>query len=401
MSQSLTSQLNDLLQAIHIPILLLSPTDLTPSLLIAILESFLGTKISLIANQNPPTQIQNMKIFLGVLETDILQRDLGLSNVDPRRLSEGEWDEVVFVGELLCWVARRIGLLDVNPKVDVTPRAPQAEETPASSKGGCNKRKGRRRGVSEPYPPHPELDTESVFYCGSSTTTTKLTQQTLSSFELGESRMWSDTTVDYNDNEEELSDPSTPSSSFSFLPPPSTPPRCIHQIPSPSLLLSADIDTNYSFPFPPTPPERSDDAERSFCTCHPSLAKHLPIEHDHPSLSSSSVSPSVRRDGYIQQVDEDFEVESFERSRGTILLDTSTSSLMAGRDGFKTLVSILRFLLTDVMVDVHVLKQEKKRGRSKKLAVANREFERTLELLNERALLLSQLADLKKGRVLI
>lgn len=46
------------------------------------------------------------------------------------------------------------------------------------------------------------------------------------------------------------------------------------------------------------------------------------------------------------------------------------------------------------------LKQEDERGRSKKLAVANREFERTLELLNERAVLLSQLADLKKGRVL-
>ena len=45
-------------------------------------------------------------------------------------------------------------------------------------------------------------------------------------------------------------------------------------------------------------------------------------------------------------------------------------------------------------------KQEEERGRAKKLAVANREFERTLELLNERAALLSQLADLKKSRVL-
>ena len=349
-----------------------------------------------------------MKIFLGVLETDILQRDLGLSNVDPRRLAEGEWDEVVFVGELLCWVARRIGLLDVNAKVDVTAHAPQAEEIPASSsRGRSNKGRRRRRGVSEPYPPHPELDTESVFYCGSSTTTmtmtTKHTQQTLSSFGLGESRIESDTTVDYNNNEEELSDPSTPSSLLSFLPPPSTPPRCIHQIPSPSLLLSADLDTDGSFPFPPTPPKPSNDTERSFCTCPPSLAKHLPIEHDHPSLSpSSSVSPSVRRDGYIQQVDEDFEVESFERSRGTIFLDTSTSSLMAGRDGLKALVSILAFVfcVSDVIADVDVLKQEEERGRSKKLAVANREFERTLELLNERAALLSQLADLKKGRVL-
>lgn len=240
-------------------------------------------------------------------------------------------------------------MLDVNPNlVDAQPPA------------GCNKsrRRRKRRGVSEPYPPHPELDTDSVFYCGSSTTT-KHTQQTLSSFELGESRIESDTTVEYN---EELSNPSTPSSSFSFLPGP-TPPRCIHQIPSPSL-----------FPFPPPPPPPKRDADRSFCTCPPSLSKHLPIEHehDHTSPSSSSVSPSVRMDGYIQQVDEDFEVESFERSRGSILLDTS----MAGS-----------------------LELEE-RGRAKKLAVANREYERTLELLNERAMLLSQLADLKKGRVL-
>ena len=100
-------------------------------------------------------------------------------------------------------------------------------------------------------------------------------------------------------------------------------------------------------------------------------------------------------DGYIQQVDEEFEVESFERSRGTISLDTSTGSL-------KTRVSILAFVfcVRDVMANVHVPMQEEERGRAKKLAVANREFERTLELLNERAALLSQLADLKKGRVL-
>ena len=88
-------------------------------------------------------------------------------------------------------------------------------------------------------------------------------------------------------------------------------------------------------------------------------------------------------------------MESFERSRGTISLDTSTGSL-------KTRVSIPAFALCvrDVIANVHVPKQEEERGRAEKLAVANREFERTLELLNERAALLSQLADLKKGRVL-
>jgi hypothetical protein len=52
-----------------------------------------------------------MKIFLGVLEADIISEDIGLSDIDPRRLAAGEWEEVVFVAKLLCWLGKQMGLL--------------------------------------------------------------------------------------------------------------------------------------------------------------------------------------------------------------------------------------------------------------------------------------------------
>ena len=45
-----------------------------------------------------------MKVFLGVLEDDVFQADIGLSEIDPRRLVAGQWEEVVFVGGTLCWL---------------------------------------------------------------------------------------------------------------------------------------------------------------------------------------------------------------------------------------------------------------------------------------------------------
>ncbi len=115
----LVSQLNELLTALRIPIPIQHPTDLTPSLLLAILESFLSSRLPLspsirqAALSKSPTRhtealnarVQCMKIFLGVLETDILKNDdMGLSGVDPRKLAAGEYAEVTLVAEALCWV---------------------------------------------------------------------------------------------------------------------------------------------------------------------------------------------------------------------------------------------------------------------------------------------------------
>src|SRR6266540_3894596 len=110
---TLVSQLNALLNSLHIPIPLESPTDLTPRLLVAILESLIGMRIPVIERQDNSqvSKVQNMKVFLGVLETDILQEDVGLSQLGPRRLANGEWEEVVVVAKLLCWIGWRMKLI--------------------------------------------------------------------------------------------------------------------------------------------------------------------------------------------------------------------------------------------------------------------------------------------------
>ncbi|KAK0487872.1 hypothetical protein IW261DRAFT_1558915 [Armillaria novae-zelandiae] len=135
----LVSELNELLTALRIPIPIQSPTDLTPSLLLAILECFLSSRLPLSPRLRHaavskcltrPTEalnarVQCMKIFLGVLETDILKNDdLGLSGVDPRKLAAGEYAEVTLVAEALCWVGRQGGLVraerDVHSPSEMT-----------------------------------------------------------------------------------------------------------------------------------------------------------------------------------------------------------------------------------------------------------------------------------------
>jgi hypothetical protein len=116
----LVEQLNDLLQILNInlSIPIESPMDLTPSLLIGILESLLGSRIPFDDNAGMISpgriaigdikKVQDMKIFLGVLEHDILGMDVGLSDVDPRRLARGEWEDVVYVAEILCWIGTQL-----------------------------------------------------------------------------------------------------------------------------------------------------------------------------------------------------------------------------------------------------------------------------------------------------
>ncbi|SJL07974.1 uncharacterized protein ARMOST_11332 [Armillaria ostoyae] len=122
----LVSELNELVAALRIPIPIQYPTDLTPSLLLAILECFLSSRLSLspsirqaaVSKSPAPraealnARVQCIKIFLGVLETDILKNDdLGLSGVDPRKLAAGEYAEVTLVAEALCWVGQQAGLI--------------------------------------------------------------------------------------------------------------------------------------------------------------------------------------------------------------------------------------------------------------------------------------------------
>lgn len=115
---TLVPTLNALLAGLSLPFGLTSPTDLAPSLLLAILESILESRLpipaSIRASRSSLAKVEAMKVFLGVLECDVLpaDEDIGLADLDPRRLADGCWEETVFVGELLCWLGRKRGIIE-------------------------------------------------------------------------------------------------------------------------------------------------------------------------------------------------------------------------------------------------------------------------------------------------
>jgi hypothetical protein len=65
------------------------------------------------------SQVEAVKMFLGVLGNDVLREDL--SAIDPRRVAQGEREEIMYVGKLLLLVAKRVGLLGVDEIVDLDP----------------------------------------------------------------------------------------------------------------------------------------------------------------------------------------------------------------------------------------------------------------------------------------
>ncbi|KAG1780577.1 hypothetical protein EV702DRAFT_1078725 [Suillus placidus] len=129
---TLVPTLNALLAGLSLPFGLTAPTDLAPSLLLAILESILESRLpipaSIRASRSSLAKVEAMKVFLGVLECDVLpaDEDIGLADLDPRRLADGCWEETVFVGELLCWLGRKRGIIeelvddDNEGEVDIT-----------------------------------------------------------------------------------------------------------------------------------------------------------------------------------------------------------------------------------------------------------------------------------------
>ena len=117
---ALTTTLNALLKGLGLPFVLESPFDLTPRMLLAILECILESRLPLSEgvreSRSDLDGIEAMKIFLGVLEADIIKMDVGLGDVDPRALARGEERETVFVGELLCWLGQKSGILPLGLK---------------------------------------------------------------------------------------------------------------------------------------------------------------------------------------------------------------------------------------------------------------------------------------------
>lgn len=107
-SFDLVACLNKLIQNLGIPLEIEAPYELTPSLLIAMLECLLRRRLPLAQTlrgaRDLHSKTQAMVVFLEELEDETLDYDAGCGDVDPARLAFGEWDEVVFVGQVLCWL---------------------------------------------------------------------------------------------------------------------------------------------------------------------------------------------------------------------------------------------------------------------------------------------------------
>ena len=292
-THTLVYQLNALLKSLQLPILLQSPTDLTPSLLIGVLESLLSSRIPLEfspSRSRSKTNIQSMKVFLGVLESDIVKMDVGLSTIDPRRLANGEWEEVVFVGEVLCWVGMQLGLISESHDDDDDDQLQYVVENHGDM------------AVDRPYSP----STSSAMSVATKKTTS------FSNFSLHR-HTESNTSMSFSDTPLDSSTPVQAPRKLPSLvasPQPSPSARCIHEVPSPSIVLTPDIDNTF--------PELTS----SYYIC---------------SETQLPQNTTVRDTGYIEPVDEELELRSFESNqsiydqRPSTFFDDHKVSLNDGR----------------------------------------------------------------------
>ncbi|CAK5270122.1 unnamed protein product [Mycena citricolor] len=296
---TLLPQLRDLLSALDMPFTLETHEELTPSLLIRLLEALLQTRLLLPADlrhalyhgtdADGHATVQCMKIFLGVLQADVLQTDVGLSALDPRKLARGGQEETLFVARLLCWYARRLGIVGAR-----------RTETPETG--------------SVSVPPSSWAETSVV-----ETNVTDVTS-------FGEV----DADEDAEDEEEEEEEEQREFDELAHLSTPlqSSPPhpRCIHDVSDMSLRMLSDTDAHCIHEVPSPSKSASPRRRTSTSTSTPSAipsphrshSPHPPDANDaSPTASyvSPSSSPRVRYTGYIGLVDEDAEIAAFERER--------------------------------------------------------------------------------------
>ncbi|KAI8994246.1 hypothetical protein BD414DRAFT_481869 [Trametes punicea] len=356
----LVNSLNELLERLHmkLPFPLESPFDLTPSLLLGILESILECRLpipsAIRASRDFASKVQAMKIFLGVFETDVLGGlDVGLSDIDPRRLAAGEEDEVVFIGELLRWLGRQRGILS-------------PEASPSTSRGHHS------------APPSLPLNVRQRALSPSThSTVTSGVQSNLSMVRTALAE--TDTTVMSVASESlaPLASADLPEMS-SFRPPSDLagsarsratssrpPPRCIHEVEDPSF-LAADADTSLF-----------DGDAASVCRC-----AHLEGNLDDRFVKPTTPSP-VRRDGWIQRSDEKPEVD-FYHSRRT----PSSAPATIGRRATS---------YPGVRSPPSAAEDEWSPGSGPRRIITphNAPTQYTVALLEERARLLEQLAQIK------
>lgn len=354
---TLVPSLNELLVSLSLPFALEIPTDLTPSLLLAILESIIEARLpipnSVRASRTREAKIRAMLVLLGVLECDVLRggvdgselldgedaggvnvsvagwsTDIGLGEVDPEKLADGGWEETVFVGELLCWLARRRGILpplsasqshshriscsqsyvDDDPSEDFTtslllqasPTYPVADISVLSH-------------ITD-VPRHPRVHSPELSTAGTTTTDLSMREKSVSSqTSISGSHPLNDAST--------VSDDTTHPYSHDD-PPPVFRPRCIHELDDPSFIRAL------AGPSTPSRPLQRSSAHQNLHADDRSDARDADLrsEAGDPLEPPTPTPRRVRLTGWIDEVDTRAELKQFAASR----VQRTTSGLESG-----------------------------------------------------------------------
>ncbi|KAI0035173.1 hypothetical protein K488DRAFT_43772 [Vararia minispora EC-137] len=336
LSNPLVVSLNKLVTGLGLPFELETPLDLTPSLLLAILESLLENRLPIAQpvreSRDQSSRVAAMKIFLGVLEHDVIRQDVGLSDIDPRRLAAGNWEEIVFIGELLCWLGKQMGFLRSSHASSSALADPPPEHS-------LPLRANSRRNPS--LARSPSALSASV-------------DSALAFVNIDDGSNITEPSVSYK------------SGQVAALYPQQSPrrrvqPMCIHELEDPSFLGSV---RGHALDHGSLARDLSEgDVSSLFCSCADDCS-----DLTSPSIAASS----IRYDGYMELVDEEAEVEAFERHRA---IDSRMCSTQSANPAVIT-------------------PPANAPGKRRVLTKHTSPTQHTLALLNERARLLSELASL-------
>ncbi|KAF7795319.1 hypothetical protein EIP86_006475 [Pleurotus ostreatoroseus] len=407
-AHELVAYLNELDEKLGIPIALESPCELTPSLLLAILESLTRQRLpipqAIRAARDREAKVQAMKIFLGVLENDVLGEDVGLSAVDPRRLAAGEWDEVVFVGEVLCWLGKVFGVIPharlVHPRhrmyVDMNETSYEdgSEFVDATQ---LNKRAGSsdvdRQPLRQRYSPNANQEIEPSMSM-SHADRTRTMDATVLSTEPDDTETPSLSELDLFDAPSRIGRYAT-----STPPPPPTSlsartPRCIQEVADPSYVDHEDYDASeathihdntYSELSPEPDMEDGDASTASYCDCAPGPDPESPL-----ARYAQPQAVPVRRSGWLREVDLENELRAFE--------DMKVSAHARARDPTSAPPPAFTPRPTPGRSGSAIKTPVAVRPTGRVVTRHTSPTQYTLALLNERAKLLEELAILKADR---
>ncbi|KIP08578.1 hypothetical protein PHLGIDRAFT_372306 [Phlebiopsis gigantea 11061_1 CR5-6] len=333
---STTTLINELMCNLGLPLSIEATSELTSSLILAILESTLRRRLpifqSLREARDLSSRSQLTAQVLRYLENDLVQQNIGLEDIESVKLARGEEAETEFIGKLLCWLGELKGYLpDGNMSCPVwRPQVPENVEPTAS--------------------------TEAPIWTSSPTHSSFTAQKSMSSALFASTSMpaaESDTTV------------------LSSLP--ETPPQRPTHLPELTLFEAPFNVNDLSEITTPTRP-RSHTAQCIHEIGH--TTRTLPAHSVQDDPDETMTSTPVRTEGWIAPVDIEEELHSFESAHPPQKLGTPRRPPYRGQPSSSGAALLPR--TPQRVVTRH-----------------NSPSQHTLALLNERAKLMGELAQVK------